>query len=209
MNDIARKTDAKYQTLGVERLTSLGIPQMLAEVIYQQLKAFRNTVAEHQPELRNINPIELTDVEVVGTAWAFSADGINYYRMAVNEQPQLDELERRHSIRCDVTQEGVLNRKRFTEDQVMYVANTQFLDWVKERAQTYGIDVDDAAANLVAAVFYYSSLMPISVEVSSFSRSDGGLTVIFHLHDAIPSDPNSITTIRIDFYNDAFEAHAQ
>jgi len=200
MNDIVKRKEDLERAEGLRRLKSVDMPDDVAEMVFEQLRAYRNLISVQQPELRSTQPVDLTDIEILDSAWAFSAEGINYFRLAVNEAFDPDQYERLAWMGFGF-EHALEHNLRFTPEQVTATVTKYFDAWMREQGELHGVPEEEFSVNLVMGSFYFAYLMAHSCDVGIYQREAGGLTVFFKILRGL----KGIDTVRVDYYQDAWE----
>lgn len=194
MNDIAKKKAELEKAEALLQLKAIGMSEDVADMVYRQMESYRNLIGVQDPSVLEHNPLDLTDIEILDGAWVFSAEGINFFRLAVDEPFQEDYIA---YAAARVGPSG-----RFSPDEATSFVKHQFDAWMTEQSACYGVgSEDDYSANLVMGSFYFAYLLMHSSEVRLFRREAGGLTVIFNISHGF----GDIRTVRLDYYQDVWE----
>ncbi len=200
MNDIAKRKEDLEKAEGLRRLKSVDMSDDVAEMVFEQLRAYRNVISSQVPSVRASNPVDLIDIEILDSAWAFSAEGINYFRLAVNEAFDPHQYERLAWIGFGL-EHALEHNLKFTPEQVTVTVNKHFDAWMREQGELHGVPEEEFSVNLVMGAFYFAYLMAHSYDVGIYEREGGGLTVVFKILRGL----KGIDTVRVDYYQDAWE----
>lgn len=192
MTDLAtQRANAQYDN-GITRLTHAGMPIRLAEITYGYLLAYRNKAVELGYLPPHTAPIETCDIEILDNAWAFSAEGVNFFRLALNDTDDLAQAQRVSSIRpASMTSEAAAT-------QAGIFAMSTLGDWANQRAAHYEVDAGVFSLRMVMVSYLIGFVSPMTSLTTAYTRPDGGRTFVFELNP----EWDELGAVRLDVYDD-------
>lgn len=193
MNDNAKKKEEGYRRSALANLVAFGLPPALAAITFEQLKAYRGFVAEHTDSPADINPLELVDVELLTNAWAFSTEGVNFYRIALETADPVGDYLPVGGFTISPTGKPVA-------EHVTEFVNSKFGGWLASRNIDYGMHADTFSPLLAGAAYTVTYLTMQSEQTDVYVRMDGAYTFVFKTNN-----PELPPLVVLDFYNDFWE----